>query len=524
MDRRELLGLGASLGALAATRAVAANTDAAPAAALKPAAAPASASAAAYSRCFEQLDQYVEQYMAAMNIPGMTLGLADANGVQRVRDYGVEDLERRTPLATGRLFQIGSISKSFVAVCLMQLRDEGRFDPHRPINEYFPWVRYDGVGRAITGHDLMTHAAALPDGPTFPADPVLRYRSTAPAGSFFHYCNMGWAVLGFLVEKFDNRPLADSLHERIFKPLGMDSSEGAINLDNVSRIAMSYQPERNDRPLPRGGALVQGAPIVYTEGAGCIASTAHDMGKYLQMIINRGAVGGKRLMSPESFVLYTYRHIAADEFGDGASYGYGLAIDTLDGHTRLSHTGGMVTFSSALQVDADAGVGAFASINAMQGGRPSAVAEHALQMMRACKENAVLPKFPSISSPLEIKHAAEYAGTFTGAGGRTLQVVADGNRLYLQHRDARIPIEASGEDDDSFIVLHEEFAHYPLSFTRSGADGKGPVTEASWGSDWYAAPAYEGTRDFHEPVEWSQYTGHYRTEDPWIGSIRVVSR
>lgn len=477
-----------------------------------------------YSRCFEPLDQYVTQYMSAMNIPGMTLCLADANGVQRVRDYGLEDIERRTPLATGKLFQIGSISKSFLAVCLMQLRDEGKFDPHRPINEYLPWVRYDGFDKPITSHDLMTHSAAFPDGPTFPPDPAFRYRSTAPAGTFFHYCNMGWAVLGFLVEKLDARPLAASLHERIFKPLGMDESEGAIDLDIVSRVAKSYQPVCNDRPLPRDGALVEGAPIVYTEAAGCISSTAHDMGKYLQLIINRGAVGERRLMSPAGFELFTHRHMAADEFGSKASYGYGLAIDQLDGHTRFSHTGGMVTFSSALEVDADAGVGAFASINAAQGGRPSAVVEFALQLMRACRESAALPKFPPIVPSLEIRNAADYAGTYTGAASRVLHVEAEGNRLYMQHRDTRVPLEASDDYDDGFIVLHEDFAHYLLLFTRGGADGKGAVTELSWGADWYAAPAYQGTRDFPAPAEWSQYTGHYRNEDPWIGSIRVVSR
>ena len=516
MDRRELLGLGVSIGALASTGRLA--EAATPAAAAHP------TQSGPYARCFAQLDQYVAQYMSVMNIPGMTLCLADANGVQRVRDYGVEDVERRTPLATGKLFQIGSISKSFVSVCLMQLRDEGRFDPQRPINEYLPGVRYDGFDKPITCHDLMTHSAAFPDGPTFPADPAFRYRSTAPAGTFFHYCNLGWAVMGFLVEKLDGRPLASSLRERVFKPLGMDASEGAINFDILSRVAKSYQPACNDRPLPRDGALVEGAPIVYTEGAGCVSSTAHDMGKYLQFLINRGAVGDRQLISPASFELFTHRHMRADEFGTGASYGYALAIDQLDGHTRLSHTGGMVTFSSALQVDADAGVGAFASINASQGGRPSRVVEHALQLMRACRESAALPKSPPVTPPLDITNAADYAGTYTGAAGRALQVVAEGNRLYVQHRDKRVPLEASGDNDDAFIVLHEDFAHFLLLFTRSGADGKGPVMEAGWGEDWYAAPAYQGTREFPAPAEWSQFTGHYRTEDPWIGSIRIVSR
>lgn len=521
MDRRELLGLGLSIGALATTSRVsgaAANADAA-----KP------APSGPYARCFESLDEYVAQHMTEMNIPGMTLCLADENGVQRVRDYGLEDLERRIPLATGKLFQIGSISKSFLALCLMQLRDEGKFEPHRPISEYLPWSRFDGFDKPITAHDLMTHSAALPDGPMFPADPALRFRATAAAGSFFHYCNMGWATLGYFVEQIDNRPLAESFRERIFKPLGMDAAEGAINLDILPRVAKSYQPRCTDRPFPRRGALVEGAPIVYSAGDGCIVATAHDMGKYVRLLINRGEINGDgssggRLVSPAGFVLFTHPHMAADEFGPGSSYGYGLAIDQLDGHTRLSHTGGMISFSSALQVDTDAGVGAFASINAIQGGRPSDVVEYALRLMRACREGAALPKSPAPTPEFKVNRAGDYAGVYTGTNGQPLQIIADGDRLYLLHRNTRVPLEPAEDSESAFIVQHEDYAHYALLFTRGGTDGKGPVMEAGWGDQWYAAPAYKGPREFQAPAEWSRYTGHYRTEDAWIGSIRIALR
>jgi CubicO group peptidase (beta-lactamase class C family) len=432
MHRRELLGLGISIGTLAAgSRVVASDAQA--------------ALAGPYSRCFGPLDQFVAQYLHDMNAPGLTLSLADANGVQRVCAYGVEDLQRCTPLSADRLFHIGSISKSFLALCLLQLRDEGRFDLHRPLNEYLPWLRIDGFDRPLTAHDLMTHAAALPDGPLFPADPAFRYRATA-------------------------------------------------------------------------------APIASTQAAGCIASTARDMGKYLQLLINRGEHARQRLVSQEGFALFTHPHIAADEFGPGSSYGYAVAVDKLDGHARLKHTGGMVSFASALQVDLDAGVGVFASINAMQGYRPTPVAEYALRLMRACREGVALPPLPAAIPAIRIASASDYAGIYTGLAGRQLKIIAEGDRLYLEHRGMRVPLEAAIDPDYAFIVQHEDYAHFPLLFTRGGVDGKGPVTEAGWGEDWYAAPAYQGPRAFATPAEWSRYTGHYRSEDPWIGSVRVVSR
>src|SRR4029077_16051441 len=81
-----------------------------------------------YQPVFPKLDQFVKQYMLDMNSPGLTLVLADRDGVQRVVTYGFSDLENKTRVKPEDLFQIGSISKSFLALCLLQLRDEGKLD------------------------------------------------------------------------------------------------------------------------------------------------------------------------------------------------------------------------------------------------------------------------------------------------------------------------------------------------------------------------------------------------------------
>src|SRR5262249_17298581 len=107
------------------------------------------------------------------------------------------------------------------------------------------------------------------------------------------------------------------------------------------------------------------------------------MGLYASMLANRGQGPKARVLSEESFALLVKPWIKADEFGPKASYGYGLMIDEMDGHTIARHTGGMVSFMSALQVDLDENVSAFASINAMQGYRPNPVAAYALKALGA---------------------------------------------------------------------------------------------------------------------------------------------
>ncbi|MGC1523435.1 MAG: serine hydrolase domain-containing protein [Steroidobacteraceae bacterium] len=512
MNRRELLSLGAEIAAGVSAGAFLLSEVRADA-------------QSRYAPAFALLDRFVEQYLREMNAPALTLALADAGGVQRVCAYGLDDLARRVPLNVDELFHIGSITKSFLGLCLLQLRDEGKLDLHRPIGDYLPWLRFDPTSqKPITAHDLLTHSAALPDGPLFPADPAFRHRATAAPGTFFHYCNMGYEALGVLLSQLDGRPLAECFRARILAPLGMTATEPAITLDVFERIATSYQASYNDRPFPRLGKLSQSPPIATSAASGCIASTARDMGAYVTMLINRGAAPSGRVASQAAFALFAQPHMAAEHFGPGASYGYGIATDKLDGHTRLRHTGGMISFASALEIDVDAGVGVFASINAMQGFRPRPVAEYALRLMRACREGVSLPAVPAHRPSLYVESAGDYAGQYAGSGGRALTVVADGNRLFLVHKDVRVPLEPAIEPDDAFIVPHPDFAHYPLLFGRAGAGTKGAAVEVGWGEEWFVTAHYSGPGDFKIPAEWHRYPGHYRNEDAWIGSNRIDVR
>ncbi len=475
-----------------------------------------------YASCFGPLDSFVEQYMRAMNAPGMTLVMADRDGVQRVATYGFSDLDEKVTVNADQLFEIGSISKSFVANCILQLHQEGKVELQKPVSEYLPWFRVDSSFAPITVHHLLTHSAGLPDdGPLFPADPNAKYRAAYAPGEHFHYCNMGYTALGHLVWTLDGQMLADVFRKRIFDPLGMSHTEPVITFDMRSRLAKNYMAFLGDRPFPRNGRLCEAPGLVMTEGAGCIAATPRDMGLYVQMIANHGKGPRSMLLSEESFQLFSKEHIKADEFGPTASYGYGIAVDTLDGHKIVRHTGGMVSFASALHVDIDSGVGSFASVNAMQGYRPNPVAQYAMQLMRAKLENKSIqvPALPE--SPAKIKNAADYVGKYNGSDGRNFEIEASGEDLVLVNQGNRTPLESAGKD--SFVAPESDFARFRLVFGRADAkDAKSPVIDASCGGDWFANERYTGPKSFDYPKEWDQYVGHYRNDSPWLGSIRIV--
>jgi CubicO group peptidase (beta-lactamase class C family) len=469
-----------------------------------------------------RLDEYVERHLREAGAPGMTLALADRGGAVRVSTYGLADTKAGAPVKPETLFEIGSISKSFAAVALLQMADEGRVDLHRPVAEYLPWLKLEQRHGAVTAHHLLSHTSGLPGAALLPESLAVGLETFFKPGEKFIYSNIGYLVLGLLVEALDRRPFADALAARVLKPLGMAASAPVISHSLRPRMAVGYSPEFEDRPFPLRGRLAEAAWVEVDTAAGGVASTAPDMVAYMRMLLNRGAVGARRLISENSFGLLTKPVVAAPFRGEEASYAYGFWVSRDgSGATRLRHTGGMVAFSSSLDVDLTNGLAAFASVNAsLSGYRPVAVTRHALELLNAERAGAAPPAPPAPPPPAdEVKNAADYAGTYAAPDGRGLVLSAEGGRLLLTNRGRAVALERSG-GPDSFIVRHPEFELFRLVFTRE----EGKVVEAGHGADWYAHARYKGARAFEYPREWDAYAGRYRHESPWYGSTRVVLR
>jgi D-alanyl-D-alanine carboxypeptidase len=503
----------------------------------------AHAASTANPATMRELDRFIAGYIEAMNAPGLTLGLTGADGPIRASSYGYVDLAAKIPVSPSHLFEIGSITKSFVAITVLQLHDEGKVDLQAPILSYLPWLAMETDFGEILVHHLLTHSSGMPDdSPLFPSSRGRRPRQAYKPGSDFHYCNWGYDVLGRLIETVDRRSWAAAVTERILKPVGMTDSVPTITSAVRSRIAQSYTPLHDDRPYPRHGALVPAGNLAVEFAAGSIASTPKDMGLYMQMILNRGEARGRRVISEEGFKLFSTRHIAAPPFGPSAGYGYGIAVDTLDGHVRLKHTGGMVSFMSAMHLDLDSRLGAFASVNAQLGYRPNPVVQLALQLLRAEREHAKQPAIPEFDPALKVADAQSYSGVYTAGDGRRIEVKHQAERLLLISEGRTIPLQQS--DDGSFTADHPGFNLFPIVFERAAdpaapaaspaspaapaanaADAPKPAIIAlSCGSNWFARAGYKGEAPLKPLPALAKYVGKYYTENPWDGVIRVVQR
>jgi CubicO group peptidase (beta-lactamase class C family) len=483
---------------------------------------PAWTQSAAVQPASARLDDFIARHMRETGAPGMTLALANRDGLIRASTYGFADTKAGLKVQNETMFEIGSVSKSFVGLALVQLSEQGKIDLHKPVSEYLPWLKINTKFDAITTHHLLSHTAGLPGVPLL-HDALLGELWTAyEPGKRFLYSNTGYNILGFLIEAVDKRPFAEAMRQRLLAPLGMTASSSTITNGIRKHMAIGYEPLNEGKPFPLHGTLAEAQWIEVDVAAGSIASTPGDMAKYIRMLLNRGALPKGRLVTEEGFKLFTKSAINSPYRGEPASYGYGLWVSDIEGHTRLRHTGGMVAFSSALDVDVTSGVGAFASVNAnLRGYRPVAVTKYAVELLNAALEKNKLPDAPGAAPPAdEVKNAVDYVGEYTAPSGKKLVLTAEGEKLILTHAGRRIPLERAAASGDRFIVKHPDFETFLLGFVRDNR----VVTEAFHGPDWYAGERYTGARTFEARKDLASYEGHYFNDSPWYGDARVVYR
>lgn len=475
---------------------------------------------ARFQPVFTRLDEYIASHMRESGAPGMTLAIANRDGLIRASTYGFADTKAGLRVVPETMFQIGSVSKSFVGLALLQLHDEGKLDFNKPIVEYLPWLKLKSKFEAINTHHILSHTGGLPGAPLL-LDALLTDINVAYApGTRFLYSNTGYNILGFLIEALDKRPFAEAMRARMLAPLGMTASSPIITNDLRRLMAVGYEPLTEGKPFPLHGPLGEAQWLEVDIAAGSIASTPADMAKYMRMLANRGALPKGRLVSEDGFALFTKPAINSPYRGEPASYGYGIWVSDVAGHTRLRHTGGMVAFSSSLDVDVTSGVGAFASVNAnLRGYRPVAVTKYAIELFNASLDGKSLPDPPPPApAPDEVKNAADYAGVYTSPAGKKLEFSAEGNKLVLTHGGRKIVLERAGTD--RFIVKHPDFDTFMLGFARESQQ----VTQVVHGPDWYMNAKYSGPKTFEAKKEWEGLAGHYQNDSPWYGDMRVVLR
>jgi CubicO group peptidase (beta-lactamase class C family) len=320
---------------------------------------------------------------------GLALSVLEA-GHHSFEGRGLADLASNTPITEDTVFRIGSITKVFTAIAVMQLVERGRIDLDRPADDYlhaYRLVLADPGIQTPTIRHLLTHTAGIPEVRSVtdlrhadftpsggrPAMPSVAAGDHVPAlaehyrdglrvvvepGTAFAYTNHGFATLGQIVEDVSGMPLDRYLREHVFVPLGMGDSDLVRSKRVASRLASGYVIARGGpHPVPDREWL--GA------GSGGIYSTPRDMARFAAAILGAGSNEHGRILEPATLATMFEPHYQPHPRIPGI--GLGWFRGEVAGHRLVGHDGILPGFNSALLLAPDDGFGLIAFTNGSRG-------------------------------------------------------------------------------------------------------------------------------------------------------------
>ncbi len=311
-----------------------------------------------------RIGQHFNGYVDQGKLPGYLVMVARRGQPAYLHHYGLADVARQQPIAQDTIFRIYSMTKPITSVALLQLYEQGRFQLDNPVARFIPAFKdlevYAGhnhngdiyrtdADREMTIRDLFTHTAGLTYGnkADHPIEALYQERkmnegsladlveklSTVPLlfspGTQWNY-SFATDVLGYLVEVISGQPLDQYFAEHIFGPLGMVDTGFHVPAAQHQRFAANYAPQDGKLQLiddPTTSSYRQ--PPVRFSGGGGLVSTCADYFRFAQMLLNKGELGGVRILGRKTVELMTSNHMPNN--GDLASMGVPVFSETTYG-------------------------------------------------------------------------------------------------------------------------------------------------------------------------------------------------
>lgn len=316
-------------------------------------------------QAFSDLDQFVELQMRRLKIPGVALAVTRDDEMVYARAFG--EARRGIALTTDTPMYIGSTSKTFTALAVMQLVEQGLIDLNAPIQTYLPWFKVVDAeaSRKITIRHLLNHASGLSEfdyTERLPNDTSIEAGvrdlqdagQTYPVGRQSQYFNPNFGVLGAVIEAVSGQAYGEYLRDHIFEPLDM-------------RRTFTNEAEALENGLASGHTFFFGYPLalsqpfrLYGLPEGYIISTANDMAHYAIAMNNGGKYGDTQVIKPESL-----RQMQKAVAATGGWYGLGWFAGEYRGIPMVSHGGANEFFKSEFMLFPSQKLGVVLLINQM---------------------------------------------------------------------------------------------------------------------------------------------------------------
>ncbi len=414
---------------------------------------------------------FIDTTLSQWNVPGVAVSIVKDGEILMTEGFGYSDLENNKPMTSNTLLGIGSSTKAFTAFSVGLLVDDGIIDWNTPIKTYMPdFKMYDDFAtEQMTAIDLLTHRSGLPRhdmmwyGSYFTREELyerLRYlEPNEPFRYTFQYQNLMLMTAGLMVGRLSNSTWEDVVQERIFNPLGMNSTNFSVDVSQSSDdFAIPYSGSPTEEPEE-----ISFRNISTIGPAGSINSTSTDMAQWIKMLLNKGKVNDTQLMMEGTVETILTPHMfipgkSSNEELTYQNYGLGWFILTYRGHPFVQHGGNIDGFSTLVSLLPEDNLGIVLMVNQNGSGYPGVlnyfIIDHLLDMESVDWNERNLAKLMSFSELEEEKgeipriegtkpsHDLDaYTGTYENPGYGKVEIDNDGTQLYMVYHSFASPLE-----------------------------------------------------------------------------------
>jgi len=419
----------------------------------------------------------IDDYMSRLETLGYSGALiVEKNGEIIVhKAYGFADPTEHRKYTIDDAATIGSITKQFTAAAIMTLVQAGKVRVDDPITKYFDNVPDDKKG--ITLQELLTHSAGFPGAIGDDYDPIgrddfVRLAMKTPLlfapGTAYEYSNVGFSLLGAIVEIVSGEPYEKYLHDHLFVPAGMEHTGYRIPKWDPAKLAQGMNgDEKWGTPLDRPWAE-DGEPGWHLRANGGIISTTGDMMRWSR------ALDGEKILTKASKEKMFHPWVREGEDAD-SFYGYGWAIFPMpDGHRLIAHNGGNGIFAADFRRYVDDGVVVFIQSNIAE--RPSIAASGYVSRLARGIAVPMPPKVTTLSDDA----MKTLVGRYRAEDVEIAVVPAPGGAVELKASDGKaLALLAGGGDDPERAARADERSKAVVDAALK--DDNGPLTEAFGG-------------------------------------------
>lgn len=339
------------------------------------------------SRPYDAIDAYIQRQMHRLKMPGVSLAIVEGDKIVHPRGFGRARPHGQAPTPQTPFF-IGSLTKSFTAIAVMQLVEAGKIELDAPVRRYLPWFRLadPAASARMTVRHLLNQTSGLPmlPGMTLLADfddsPGVAEREARSLstvklprspGAAFEYSNLNYNLLGLIIESVSGEAYADYIQTHIFTPLDMSHTYTSHATAKQNGLAVGHRywfaipVAVTNLAIPRGSL-----------SSGQLISSAQDMAHYLIAYLNGGRYGDAQILSPAS-IAELHRGVAeVNMMGASAGkYGMGWFADKIGKTKLLSHGGNVADFSAYMALLPEQKKGVVMLVNADHYGLPPILEE-----------------------------------------------------------------------------------------------------------------------------------------------------